>query len=745
MKIFRLIPICLLILIISISLTYPNWPTDIQTDLSIAVHPDSFETACVAIPFNTDEVLVAFRIGYTGPVYQILNKYGEKRFEPALQFAPQLSYAPSEELHLIADEMGGAIACWSRGGVLADEIVAQRIDSQGNLIWNDSGIVIFPNYEIDVDIIADGDGGFFLAVGLEGDLWAQHVSYDGSLLWGDSGVVIIGEEGGQSWPELVSDGVGGFYCAWLDFRPGTPFYGAIYVQHIDENGIPIWNEDLLITGPPWDWKLISDGEGGVILQFVHGGLTDYYRINPAGNILWTIPNLFEYDVIPQIVHGEPGYFYSGYKSLSPLWAQRLDLQGNTYLPNFGSTVGSIMIVNHIYTQNSNQDYFYAYPHFYTIIDYRLNNFFPKFYAYQKIDSLGNRMFDIGGIVMSSINDYDFKYTNAIYDGYGGAVLVYEHFWGGGLHDIWAKHVDKYGNLGGPLRLDVSLTPNTTPIQIPAGGGEFSFDLSISDTLSVGTHFDAWIEAVLPDGSTLDLIIRENIPIDSGATILKLNVTQFVPGHAPAGDYTYTLFTGWYEFDDPWGGTDSFVFEKLPGESSVPYVRANGRSPLQNHHTAQDFRDAGVLHATPSGKEGEDVAGRKHGFAPAGWELTGFFEEKDNTCRSDLLNPINSLGNNGGSDQIRPTFAVSPNPFNASTTITFELATAGNVSIDIFDITGRNVRASRATPGNAMPENQYLPAGSHSVVFDGEGLSSGIYFVRLKDGKISRTQKILLIK
>ena len=90
----------------------------------------------------------------------------------------------------------------------------------------------------------------------------------------------------------------------------------------------------------------------------------------------------------------------------------------------------------------------------------------------------------------------------------------------------------------------------------------------------------------------------------------------------------------------------------------------------------------------------------------------------------------------------PTY---PNPFNASTVITFELATASNVTLDIFDVTGRNVGALHATPGNALPENQYMPAGTHQIVFDGEGLTSGVYFVWLEAGNFIQTRKMLLIK
>ena len=86
------------------------------------------------------------------------------------------------------------------------------------------------------------------------------------------------------------------------------------------------------------------------------------------------------------------------------------------------------------------------------------------------------------------------------------------------------------------------------------------------------------------------------------------------------------------------------------------------------------------------------------------------------------------------------YSPYPNPFNASTVISFELQDAGFVSLKIFDITGRTAGLQ-----NFVPINQYLPAGQHSVVFDAEGLTSGVYFVQLEAGENRQTRKILLIK
>ncbi|TKJ38570.1 hypothetical protein CEE37_12465 [candidate division LCP-89 bacterium B3_LCP] len=78
----------------------------------------------------------------------------------------------------------------------------------------------------------------------------------------------------------------------------------------------------------------------------------------------------------------------------------------------------------------------------------------------------------------------------------------------------------------------------------------------------------------------------------------------------------------------------------------------------------------------------------------------------------------------------------PNPFNPSTEIEFSLPVAGYVKLSVFDLTGKNITAL---------VDRSLEAGYHRVVFNGEGLASGIYLYRLEAGGNAITNKMILLK
>jgi hypothetical protein len=78
----------------------------------------------------------------------------------------------------------------------------------------------------------------------------------------------------------------------------------------------------------------------------------------------------------------------------------------------------------------------------------------------------------------------------------------------------------------------------------------------------------------------------------------------------------------------------------------------------------------------------------------------------------------------------------PNPFNAETNISFNLAEAGNVSLEVYDLTGRLV--------TTLVDGQ-MDAGEHVVSWDASSVSSGVYFYKLATADFSATKTMNLLK
>jgi uncharacterized lipoprotein YddW (UPF0748 family) len=78
----------------------------------------------------------------------------------------------------------------------------------------------------------------------------------------------------------------------------------------------------------------------------------------------------------------------------------------------------------------------------------------------------------------------------------------------------------------------------------------------------------------------------------------------------------------------------------------------------------------------------------------------------------------------------------PNPFNPVTTIPFSLEQSRHITLKVYNVLGRQV----ATLINAT-----MPAGTHSIEFDGSGLTSGFYFYILNSNGRTLKKRMILMK
>jgi hypothetical protein len=90
--------------------------------------------------------------------------------------------------------------------------------------------------------------------------------------------------------------------------------------------------------------------------------------------------------------------------------------------------------------------------------------------------------------------------------------------------------------------------------------------------------------------------------------------------------------------------------------------------------------------------------------------------------------------------IQPTtFALRqnfPNPFNASTNIDFITRSNGEVELAVYNLAGEKI---------AVLVNETMPAGQHSITWDGGNLATGIYYYKLSTPEGTVTKRALLLK
>ncbi len=78
----------------------------------------------------------------------------------------------------------------------------------------------------------------------------------------------------------------------------------------------------------------------------------------------------------------------------------------------------------------------------------------------------------------------------------------------------------------------------------------------------------------------------------------------------------------------------------------------------------------------------------------------------------------------------------PNPFNPTTTVSYQLSAGSHVTLRVYDVLGREV--GTLVDGFRAP-------GNYTVKFDGSRLASGVYFSRLDAGGMTATRAMLLVK
>ena len=164
---------------------------------------------------------------------------------------------------------GEAIFVWSDTRYGMRNIFAHKIDQNGQLLWGDQGAIVtdLPGRQEDPVAITDGGGGAFIAwvdyrFDEQGDIFLQHLDNDGETLLDGNGVALAQVEGKQITINMCTDSLGGVFVTWQDKRSGI-------------------DDDIYGTHVTADHAIVSPGTGVPIV--VEGGNQNAKTIEYAGS------------------------------------------------------------------------------------------------------------------------------------------------------------------------------------------------------------------------------------------------------------------------------------------------------------------------------------------------------------------------------------------------------------------------------------------------------------------------------
>ncbi len=273
-----------------------------ENGIPICTHKASQSNPVIVSDLNGGAIIVwgDTRNGSQDSYAQRINTQGEKLWKQdgvSICIEPNLQ----DDFTAISDGKGGVIIVWEDWRSGNQDIYAQKLATDGSIVWEQNGIAVFKGNgdQYDPAIISDGDGGAFIVwwdiSTPDWNIFAQRIDSKGNEAW-DSPIAVCSAQGNQGAPAIVTDGNGGVFCVWADYRNDPNFLTSaqLYAQHLTADGQTLWIKDGIpigeVTANQQQHNCVSDGDGGFIVAWWDDRdiFPDIYaqRINVDGKILW---------------------------------------------------------------------------------------------------------------------------------------------------------------------------------------------------------------------------------------------------------------------------------------------------------------------------------------------------------------------------------------------------------------------------------------------------------------------------
>ncbi len=197
----------------------------------------------------------------------------------------------------------------------------------------------------------------------------------------------------------------------------------------------------------------------------------------------------------------------------------------------------------------------------------------------------------------------------------------------------------------------------------------------------------------------------------------------------------------------WTVIDSLVLEESIGDSDNWAATARGDSlfvtflkngPYDNINFAYNFDNNWHVETIDS-----VIISRGYGISldanpEAGVHISfmGYHGEHLNHAFKDYITSVDDKNDGGDLPKGIRINSISPNPFNSQTRISYSIDKPGEVNLSVFNLLGEKIYEISQFHNNP---------GEFSIIWNGENLSSGIYFTKLTQGKKSQCRRMLFLK
>jgi hypothetical protein len=661
------------------------------------------------------------------------------------------------------------------------QVIVQKVNNAGDIQWNPAGVVVsgdqnsYGSY-----LLADESSGCWITwmhnQDTDFNVYLQHLNSSGQNLLEDNGVAVFPEGNWQFYPSIKPATADGIYVNWYEDREGisgifSQVFSADGVMQLQVDGQEIYSG---ISHEIRNINLISNANGIYFLWEDERAINSQGRriylqsINSEGALY------YEENGVQLITDSDVRYnsFHSLYNPESNLialiWETTIDgvstIMANALNSSGTLTWGSQILCSndHIQTDakiSDDSNYYY--------VGWNDNESWynpANDIRAQRIDENGNLLWGQDGITIA--DDANNEYLKEIV----GRCFIWQNTDGSDSY-LYAKLVDENGNTAFGWEENGTLISELE---------EITLVMNVKGLATSDGYLILWEDFLAGDNAIIGQLITEE-----GIALWPAGGLPLVNFDGWQGNYSAILDTESTDFYLVWhdnrNSNEREIYAQRFNEDGEEIwqtggvLLSNGQNPdlakigdyillVWEFETEKHTTDIKAQLLNPVGEPqwqegGVAICDAFHDQAEPEIQVidaenfvicwkdnrAGEYEENETAYTSVYTQRIYG-GLTSSPNEILNAIAPKlyqnyPNPFNPSTKISFSIPNDIVVELSVFNIRGQKI---------ITLINEFLTKGDHSIIWsgcdqNGNPLSSGIYFYKIKAGNQNSVKRMLLLK